>query len=627
MSNQKEYPSTYIAISGVPNFRPTDMPARILPLLVCYIGILTGLIEYFDRDLRPKLFMKDITGWWKQSNADISNWKESGNQVNIVQRWVGCRCISSCPSSVDYDNAIALFSEGGLKLSIGNWDCGILPFHYYYFTRDLCPKFHPISASAKFFLCFFSFGVQTALSATIKRALARNKYFDRDLCPKLFIIDRCVFQSHGLESYSHPEMTEVGTLPYFGVMRVECVGNLSVFYDEPFPTGFKHRFHSVIINRSALSKLQIKGYWKERMDTNSREQTRSACLISDVRSSIYPESSLKCCELQNISSPLLGPKLINGPFSLEPQERQPDHPLLEDSRASQSHVLESYLRTTCVENIPIFYGLLLPCADWVLSLLQDLNLWKKPDTHNSLCQANNCWIPDAVNLPLLTSSLRYPESQKNINFSEGASGISSSWYAARFACLVPDAGNIPLLEGRPMLFETQKSFVQIFYGPWSLATQERQHDNPSLEDSRASQSHILESYFHPETTEVGTLPSLGALRVTGVGYIPISDKVGQKRRDLEGMAWSALHQGYLRGFTAASHVDTHCLQLFCPMGTDGEFFTPFGIAADYLHRDLTRNSRMPYLAERRSQSHLLRHSPHFLAEVTLVSRQKDLLVV
>ena len=139
--------------------------------------------------------------------------------------------------------------------------------------------------------------------------------------------------------------------------------------------------------------------------------------------------------------------------------------------------------------------------------------------------------------------------------------------------------------------------------------------------SRASQPHILESYFHPEITEFGTLLSLG------VGYFPISDGVGQKRRDLEGMAWSALHQGYLRGFTATSRVDTHCLQLFCPMGTDGEFFTPFGIAADYLHRDLTRNSRMPYLAERRSQSHPLRHSPHFLAEVTFVSRPEDLLVV
>ena len=34
MSNLKEYPSTYIAISGIPNFRPTDMPARILPLMV-----------------------------------------------------------------------------------------------------------------------------------------------------------------------------------------------------------------------------------------------------------------------------------------------------------------------------------------------------------------------------------------------------------------------------------------------------------------------------------------------------------------------------------------------------------------------------------------------------------------
>jgi hypothetical protein len=145
-------------------------------------------------------------------------------------------------------------------------------------------------------------------------------------------------------------------------------------------------------------------------------------------------------------------------------------------------------------------------------------------------------------------------------------------------------------------------------------------------DRCVSQSHVLESYIHSEMTEVCTLLSLGALRVTGVGYIPISDGVGQKRRDLDGMAWSALHQGYLRGFTAASHVDTHCLQLFCPMGTDGEFFTPFGIAVDYLHRDLTRNSRMPYLAERRNQLHPL-HSPHLLAEVTFVSCQEDLLVV
>ena len=198
MSNQKEYPSTYIAISGVPNFRPTDMPARILPLLVYYFGILISLIEYFDRDLRPKLFMKDITGWWKHSNADISNWKESGNQVNIVQRWVGCRCISSCPSSVDYDNSITLFSEGGLKLSIGNWNCGIWPLHYYraYYTRDWCPEFNPISASAEFSLSVTSFGVQIALFAASKTALSRHKYLDRDLRPKLFIIDRCVSQSH-----------------------------------------------------------------------------------------------------------------------------------------------------------------------------------------------------------------------------------------------------------------------------------------------------------------------------------------------------------------------------------------------------------------------------------------------
>ena len=69
---------------------------------------------------------------WKHSNTDISNWKESGNHVIIVQRWVGCRCLASCPSSVDYDNVSALFSEGGLKLSIGNRNCSILPLNYYY---------------------------------------------------------------------------------------------------------------------------------------------------------------------------------------------------------------------------------------------------------------------------------------------------------------------------------------------------------------------------------------------------------------------------------------------------------------------------------------------------------------
>ena len=233
--------------------------------------------------------------------------------------------------------------------------------------------------------------------------------------------------------------------------------------------------------------------------------------------SIYPEYSLKCCELQNISSPLLGPKLVfYDPFEL--------------------------------------LG-----SDWAFSLLQDLDF---------------C---------LLTSSLRYLESQKNINFSKEALGIPSSWHSACIACFMPDAGNTPLLEGCLELFESQKNFVQIFYGPLLLSTQERQHDNPSLEDSHASQSHVLEPYFHPEITEVGTLPSLGAVRVTCVGKIQIADGVGQKRRDFEEMTWAVFLQGHRRDFTAAS----------------------VRIAAEYLIRALIIHSRKPASEERWKRHHAI----------------------
>jgi hypothetical protein len=170
---------------------------------------------------------------------------------------------------------------------------------------------------------------------------------------------------------------------------------------------------------------------------------------------------------------------------------------------------------------------------------------------------------------------------------------------------MPDAGNTPLLEGCLELFESQKNFVQIFYGLVLLSTQERQHDNPSLEDSHASQSHVLEPYFHPEITEVGTLPPLGAVRVTCVGKIQIADGVGQKRRDFEEMTWAVFLQGHRRDFTAAS----------------------VRIAAEYLIRALIIHSRKPASEERWKRHHLLRRSPHLLVEVTLVSRQKDLLVV
>jgi hypothetical protein len=344
--------------------------------------------------------------------------------------------------------------------------------------------------------------------SAIKSTLAREKYFDRDLGPKLFVIDRCVSQSHVLESYIHPEMTEVGTLPSLGTMRITCVGNIPIFY----------------------GLLELLGY------------------------------------------------------------------------------------------------------DWILSLLQYLNFWKKSDTHNSSRPTNNCWMPDAVNFLLLTSSMRYPESQRSINLSEGclklfetqksfvqiiyglcrrhssilkeAPDISSSWHPACSACFMPGAENIPHLEGCLNLSESQKNFGHSFNGPLS-ATQARQPDSPLLEDRHASQSHVLEPYFHPEITEVGTLPSLGAVRVTCVGYIQTADGVGQKRRDFEEMACLAFLQGHRRDFTAAS----------------------VRIAAEYLIRALIIHSRKPASEERWKRHHLLRRSPHLLVEVTLVSRQKDLLVV
>jgi len=464
-------------IHGIFLYWPELLVILLVKFLLCYFGILTGLIErcsYFARDLCPK--------YWPELLVTPL--------VNLLL------CYEPFPTGVKQRDQPATidFAMAALNSDINIWK--EVPDTFISVTQGCQARKGSSCDQACLTSSRHEVGIISRLERSdIKSTLARE-YFDRDLGPKLFVIDRCVSQSHVLESYIHPEMTEVGTLPSLGTMRITCVGNIPIFY----------------------GLLELLGY------------------------------------------------------------------------------------------------------DWILNLLQYLNFWKKSDTHNSSRPTNNCWMPDAVNFLLLTSSMRYPESQRSINLSEGASGISSSWHLACFACFMLDAGNIPLLEGCLKLFETQKSFVQIIYGLWSLATQERQHDNPSLEDRPASQSHVLESYFHPEITEVGTLLSLG------VGYFPISDGVGQKRRDLEGMAWSALNQGYLRGFTVASDLDTHCLQNNCPIVTDGEFFTPFGIAADYLNCDPSRNSRMPYLAERRNRLHPL-HSPHLLAEVTLVSCQEDLLVV
>jgi len=423
----------------------------------------------------------------------------------------------------------------------------------------------------KFLLRYF--GILTGL-------IERCSYFARDLCPK-----------------------------YWPELLVTPLVNIFLYY-EPFPTGVKQRDQPTTIDPTSGPRFTNK--WKE--VSNEFELV----FAGDAE----PECSLSITPRRLISNQKEYPSTyiaISGIPNFFDRDLSPNLFLI-DRSAYQSHVLESYfypeitengtlpslgiIRMTCVGNIPIFYDPFeLRSSDWAFSLLQDLNF---------------C---------LLTSSLRYLESQKNINFSKEALGIPSSWHSACIACFMPDAGNTPLLEGCLELFESQKNFVQIFYGPLLLSTQERQHDSPLLEDSHASQSHVLEPYFHPEITEVGTLPSLGAMQVTCVGKIQIADGVGQKRRDFEEMAWAAFLQGHRRDFTAASRLGLICLQDFCLIVTDGECSTPVGIAAEYLIRALIIHSRKPASAERWKRHHLLRRSPHLLVEVTLVSRQKDLLVV
>ena len=483
-------------IRGIFLYWPELLVILLVKFLLCYFGILTGLIErcsYFARDLCPK--------YWPELLVTPL--------VNLLL------CYEPFPTGVKQRDQPATidFAMAALNSDINIWK--EVPDTFISVTQGCQARKGSSCDQACLTSLRHEVGTISRLErSAIKSTLARE-YFDRDLGPKLFVIDRCVSQSHVLESYIHPEMTEVGTLPSLGTMRITCVGNIPIFY----------------------GLLELLGY------------------------------------------------------------------------------------------------------DWILNLLQYLNFWKKSDTHNSSRPTNNCWMPDAVNFLLLTSSMRYPESQRSINLSEGclklfetqksfvqiiyglcrrhysilkeAPDISSSWHPACSACFMPGAENIPHLEGCLNLSESQKNFGHSFNGPISSATQARQPDSPLLEDRHASQSYVLEPYFHPEITEVGTLPSLGAVQVT-VGNIQIADGVGQKRRDFEEMAWSAFLQGYRRDFTAASHFNFICLQDFCPIVTDGECSTPVEIAAEYFNCALIIHSS---------------RSPHLLVEVTLVSRQKDLLVV
>jgi len=200
-------------IRGIFLYWPELLVILLVKFLLCYFGILTGLIErcsYFARDLCPKYWPELLvtplvnlllcyepfpTGVKQRDqpatidfamaalNSDINIWKEVPDTFISVTQGCQARKGSSCYQAC----LTSLRHEVG---TISRLDRSI------------------------------SFGAQTALLAAIGRALLRDKYFDRDLCPKLFIIDRCASQTHVLESYFHPELTEAGTLPSLGAMRV-----------------------------------------------------------------------------------------------------------------------------------------------------------------------------------------------------------------------------------------------------------------------------------------------------------------------------------------------------------------------------------------------------------------------
>ena len=159
---------------------------------------------------------------------------------------------------------------------------------------------------------------------------------------------------------------------------------------------------------------------------------------------------------------------------------------------------------TCVETIRLYY-------EWAISILQDFNCWKESSNVNSSShQAGKecsfyqvfsaCLMPDAVNIPISKSSVRLLETRRYIGISKEAPDIPSSWHPACLAGFMPDAGNIPLLEDWQRHSESQKNYVQMLHEPLPSADPERQPNDPLLEDYFASQSHILESYFHPGIT-------------------------------------------------------------------------------------------------------------------------------
>ena len=142
----------------------------------------------------------------------------------------------------------------------------------------------------------------------------------------------------------------------------------------------------------------------------------------------------------------------------------------------------------------------LRCSEGAINMLQDFNFWKEaPNAHSSSHQAGKecscsaacsaCLMPDAVNIPILKSSLRLLETQRYVGSSKEAPDIPSIWHPTCIACFMPDAVNISLLDVWPKYFEPQKNYVQMLHGLLPSADQERQLH-------LASQPHALKSYFH-----------------------------------------------------------------------------------------------------------------------------------
>ena len=96
-------------------------------------------------------------------------------------------------------------------------------------------------------------------------------------------------------------------------------------------------------------------------------------------------------------------------------------------------------------------------SEGAINMLQDFNFWKEaPNAHSSSHQAGKecscyaacsaCLMPDAVNIPILKSSLRLLETQRYDGSSKEAPDIPSIWHPTCIAGFMPDAVNISLLD-------------------------------------------------------------------------------------------------------------------------------------------------------------------------------------